>query len=64
MPDLYTEVKKAQEDALRNSMKVITRAWKEFGDLTGRYYSSVEPYRTEGAEVILLTMGALARPHL
>jgi pyruvate ferredoxin oxidoreductase alpha subunit len=59
MPDLYSEAKKAQEEALRNSMAVIKKAWKEFGDLTGRYYSAVETYRTEGAEITLLTMGAL-----
>jgi len=59
MPDLYTETKKAQEEALRNSMTVIKKAWKEFGDLTGRQYSAVETYRTEDAEVVLLTMGAL-----
>jgi pyruvate ferredoxin oxidoreductase alpha subunit len=59
MPDLYTEVKKAQDEALRRSMAVIKKVWKEFGELTGRYYSAVETYWTEGAEVVLLTMGAL-----
>jgi len=59
MPDLYTETKKSQEEALRGAMPVIRKTWKEYGDLTGRYYSAVESYKTEGAEVLLLTMGAL-----
>lgn len=59
MPDYYTEVKKAQDEALRNSMGVIRKAWGEFGAMTGRHYTAVEPYRCEDAEVVLLTMGSL-----
>ncbi len=58
MPDYYTEVKKAQDEALRGSMEIIRNAWKAFGDMTGRYYSAVEPYKTEGARVVMLTMGS------
>ena len=59
MPDFYMEVKKAQETALRNSRATIDKGWREFADLTGRQYHAVESYRAEGAEVLLLTMGAL-----
>ena len=58
-PDIYTEIKKAQEMALRGSRPTIDKVWQEFGELTGRRYASVEPYRTEGAEVVLLTMGSV-----
>jgi pyruvate ferredoxin oxidoreductase alpha subunit len=57
-PDIYTEAKVAQEVALRKSRSVILQAWKEFGDIFGRYYSPVEQYRTEGAKTLLLTMGS------
>jgi pyruvate ferredoxin oxidoreductase alpha subunit len=59
MPDFYTEVKKAQEVALRTSRATIDKGWQEFAELTGRRYRAVETYKTEGAEVLLLSMGAL-----
>ena len=59
MPDFYMEAKKAQETALRKSRAVIDKGWREFAELTGRSYHAVESYKAEGAEVLLLTMGAL-----
>lgn len=59
MPGLYTETKKAQDEALKATMPVILEGWREFGDLTGRYYSPIEEYKTEDAEVLLVTMGSL-----
>jgi len=60
MPDVFTEIKAAQEAALRNSRPTIDKAWKEFGELTGRHYRAVEAYKAEGAKVLLVAMGALA----
>jgi pyruvate ferredoxin oxidoreductase alpha subunit len=57
-PDLYTEAKKSQDVALRNSKKVILQAWQEFEEIFGRYYSPVETYRVDDASVLLLTMGS------
>ena len=59
MPEIYTEVKVGQEVALRKSKGAILQGWKEFGDIFGRYYSPVEPYRAKGAKTLLLTMGSL-----
>jgi pyruvate ferredoxin oxidoreductase alpha subunit len=59
MPELFTEAKQAQDEALKASMPVILEGWKEWGDLTGRYYKPIETYRTEDAEVIMVTMGAM-----
>ena len=58
-PEFYTEVKKAQEVALRNARPTIDKAWREFKKLTGRGYQAVETYKADGAEVLLLSMGAL-----
>jgi pyruvate ferredoxin oxidoreductase alpha subunit len=58
-PALYTETKKAQDEALKGAMPSIMKGWQEFGDLTGRYYRPVETYKTEGAKVILVTQGSL-----
>ena len=60
MPEVYTEAKKAQDEAIKASKSVILEAWQEFGDLFGRYYKPVETYRTEGAETLLVTMGSLS----
>jgi pyruvate ferredoxin oxidoreductase alpha subunit len=59
LPTCYTETKKAQDEAVKASMPTILKAWQEFGDLTGRYYHPIEEYRTEGAEVLLVTMGGI-----
>ncbi|MBN2186007.1 MAG: pyruvate ferredoxin oxidoreductase [Dehalococcoidia bacterium] len=59
-PDIYSEAKIAQEVAFRKSKGVIIQGFKEFGDIFGRYYHPVEPYRTEGAKTLLLTMGSFS----
>jgi pyruvate ferredoxin oxidoreductase alpha subunit len=57
-PDIYPEAKIAQEVATRQSRAVVIQGFREFGDIFGRYYHPVEPYRTEGARTLLLTMGS------
>jgi len=57
-PNLYTEARKALDESVRSSKKVILDTWKEYGDLTGRYYNPVEKYKADGAETILVTMGS------
>jgi len=58
IPDVYSEAKVAQEIALRKSKSVILQGFQEFGDIFGRHYYPVEPYKTEGAQTLLLTMGS------
>ena len=60
IPELYTEAKKAQVEALAGTMPVIMRAWERFAKITGRQYRPVETYRAEDAEVLLLTMGGIS----
>ena len=60
LPSCYTETKKAQDEAVKASMPTILKAWQEWGDLTGRYYHPIEEYRTEDAEVLLVTMGGIS----
>ena len=60
MPDVYTEAKKAHDEALKASKPVILEAWKEFAELFGRTYHPVETYRTEDADTILITMGSIS----
>jgi len=57
-PFIYTEVKWAQEINLEKSKNVVQEVWQEFGKAFGRTYSPIEQYRTDGARVLLLTMGS------
>ncbi len=59
VPEVYTEGRKAQEEALLNSKDVILRTWKEFGDLFGRYYEPIGTYKADDAEIIFITMGSI-----
>ena len=58
MPSLYTEAKMAHNEALKSSYEHILKAWKSWGDLTGRYYRPVEEMHSEDAETLLVTMGS------
>ncbi len=59
VPEIYTEAKKAQDEAFNSSYKIIINAWKEFEKLTGKRYQPVEIYKMEDAEVALVIMGSL-----
>ncbi len=59
LPSIFAETKKAQEVALRAALPKILEVWKEFGDMTGRYYNPVETYKAEDAETLLVTMGSI-----
>jgi len=60
-PIIYMETKKAQEENLQASKKVIMEAWKEFDGVFGRSYSPVESYRTDKAKTLLLMMGSYSQ---
>ncbi len=61
MPDTYHEIRYMLNRAVMNSKPVIEEAFKEFGEVFGReYHPYFEEYRTEDADLILLTMGSLA----
>jgi len=59
-PFIYAEVKYAQDVNLRASKEVILECWQKFGETFGRYYSPVEGYHSEGAKVLLMTMGSFS----
>jgi len=59
-PIIYSEAKWAQQVSLRASKEVILECWKEFGEIFQRYYSPVESYHSEGARILLLTMGSFS----
>jgi len=58
LPNVYSETKMSQDVAFTSTKPAILRTWKEFGDMSGRYYEPVEHYQSEDAKVLLLTMGS------
>jgi len=59
VPEIYTEARKAGLVALEDSYPVIKEHWQGFAKQFGREYKPIETYKTEGAEVLLVTMGSL-----
>jgi len=59
-PDIYSETKKAQQESLIASKKVIFECWDEFNSVFGRQYSPIEFHHGEEAKVLLLTMGSFS----
>jgi len=59
LPEIYTEAKKQQDLALRNSIKVINDTFKEFKERFGREYNAVETYRADDAEVVIVMQGSI-----
>ena len=58
MPYIYSEAKVAQDEPLIQSKGEIITAWKELGDIVGRYYNPVETYKSEDAETLFITQGS------
>lgn len=55
--DWHFEHKAQLHNALMNSSKVIKRVFKEFEELTGRRYNTIETYDLEDAEVAIFALG-------
>jgi pyruvate ferredoxin oxidoreductase alpha subunit len=58
LPSIFSEARVAQDEALIQSKGEIISAWKELGDIVGRYYKPVETYRNEDAETLFITQGS------
>ncbi|WP_456366500.1 pyruvate synthase subunit PorA [Thermococcus sp.] len=59
-PAHYMEARYTVWEANENAKKVIDEVFEEFEKRFGRKYSKVEEYRTDDAEIVLVTMGSLA----
>jgi pyruvate ferredoxin oxidoreductase alpha subunit len=59
MPEIFAEAQKSKSVAIVNSIKVIREVWKEWEVQFGRKYEPIQSYRTEDAEIALMTMGSM-----
>lgn len=58
-PEYYMEFKLAQEKAMERASKTIDNVFIDFKKRFGRELSKVSGYKTEDAEIILLTIGSM-----
>ncbi len=58
LQNYYFEYKKQQVDAMENARDVIVDVGREYGELTGRTYGMLDPYRCDDAEVVLVGLGS------
>lgn len=61
-PPFYTEFRYMLQKALTESKNTIQEVGAEFGKRFGRPSFLLEPYRSEDADVVLITLGSLAGP--
>jgi pyruvate/2-oxoacid:ferredoxin oxidoreductase alpha subunit len=58
-PDAYMEMRLQQQEAMDEARRVFAGIETEWEALTGRRHGPVEGYRTEGAELLLVTSGTI-----
>ncbi len=60
VPEYYEEFRYMLQEAMHASKEKLVEVDKEFKKRFGRYYGLIERYRSDDADVILLTMGSLS----
>lgn len=58
-PDVYMEFRWQQQEAMRRSEAVFGEVEDAWEALTGRRYGPIETYRTDGADLVLVTSGTV-----
>ena len=59
-PEIYTEIKMQQNEALLGSYDVMLEVWEEWEKKFGRAYHPVESYRADDAEILINLAGAIS----
>ncbi|MEM3383050.1 MAG: hypothetical protein QXL52_04605 [Nitrososphaerales archaeon] len=59
-PDYYFETRYQSLKALNDSLPIISNVDKEFGELSGRSYGIVSPFKCDDADIILISMGSIS----
>jgi pyruvate ferredoxin oxidoreductase alpha subunit len=60
MPDYYFELRRQQAAAIDGSLELVEELGRELGLVSGRALRTVETYRVEGAERVLVCLGSTA----
>jgi len=56
-PEVYMEMRLKMEQAMERALEAFEEADNEFYEIFGRRYGLIEPFRLEGAEIVLITSG-------
>lgn len=60
MPDYYYEVKRQQEEAMRQVPHVLNKVTKEYETVSHRKYGMIETFEMDDAEIAILCLGSTA----
>ncbi len=58
-PDVYMELRYKMHQAMEEALTEWAHADEEFSELFGRRYGSIEPYRADDADLIVVTSGTV-----
>jgi len=58
-PEIYTEFRYQQHNAMIKAEEKIKKAMEEFGEMFGRDYYLIDDYRLDDADIVLISMGSL-----
>ncbi len=58
-PAVYMEMRLRQQEAMEQALAVVDQVDAEWGERFGRRYGAIERYRTEGADLVLVTSGTV-----
>ncbi|MEM1539134.1 MAG: transketolase C-terminal domain-containing protein [Candidatus Bathyarchaeia archaeon] len=61
-PNYYFEIKRQQEEAMKNALEVIREVHDEYAEISGRRYGDglLDPYMLEDAEIATVCLGSTA----
>jgi len=60
LPDYYFEIKRQQEEAMQNALKVYLEVGDELSKISGHKYPYFEEYKTEDAEAVIVVLSSTA----
>jgi pyruvate ferredoxin oxidoreductase alpha subunit len=58
LTDYFFEIKRQQEEGMRNVFEAFKKAAKELKEITGKNYDFIETYKTNDAETILVALNS------
>ncbi|MCL6471841.1 MAG: pyruvate ferredoxin oxidoreductase [Firmicutes bacterium] len=58
--DFYFEFRRQQAEAMKNAERIIEEVAEEYSAVSGRRYSTIEPYLLGDAEIALVSLGSTA----
>ena len=61
-PNYYFEIKRQQEEAMKNAPKIIQQVHEEYAQISGRHYGNglLDAYCLEDAEIAIICLGSTA----